>query len=175
MHFPKENAARRRLNCERTAADVVVRRRNRAPGGRPTNCMVALSEEEAALIREAAERDNMALGAWVGEAAVRSARNKVLPTSSTGEAMQGLMMMRAEAAELRRLLKIAGGNLNDVARWANSTGKIHAATQKVLARVGTVTEQAAELIGGYDQAVRLLRDDLLSERRRRRRGRGPRA
>ena len=43
--------------------------------------MVALSEEEAALIREAAERDNMALGAWVGEAAVRSARNKVLPTS----------------------------------------------------------------------------------------------
>ena len=89
--------------------------------------------------------------------------------------MQGLMMMRAEAAELRRLLKIAGGNLNDVARWANSTGKIHAATQKVLARVGTVTEQAAELIGGYDQAVRLLRDDLLSERRRRRRGRGPRA
>jgi hypothetical protein len=76
MHFPKENAARRRLNCERTAADVVVRRRNRAPGGRPTNCMVALSEEEAALIREAAERDNMALGAY--DQAVRLLRDDLL-------------------------------------------------------------------------------------------------
>lgn len=138
----------------------MVRRRNRAPGGRPLSCMVALSLEEAALLRIAADRDGMALGAWVGEAALRVARQGVTPTSSAGEDMQALMVMRAEVMEHRRLLRNVGGNLNDVARHANSTGAIHVSTTRVLSRVEDLVARVDELVGNLDALTRALRRSL---------------
>jgi hypothetical protein len=129
--------------------------------------MVALSEEEAEVIRAAAAKDNMALGAWIGEAAVRSARNGVLPVSSESEAMQTLMVLQGEIADLRRLFRIAGGNLNDVARWANSAEQLHTATGRVMERVDRVSGDALDVMDRCRDALSLVRERLLQERRQR--------
>jgi hypothetical protein len=98
----------------------------------------------------------MALSAWVGEAAVRVARQKVLPLSTLAEEMRALMMLREELADVRRLLRIAGGNLNDVARHANSTGEIHAATGRVLARMDATANTIVDIVINLDKSTNAL-------------------
>lgn len=122
--------------------------------------------EEALALGVAAARDNLAVGAWIGEAAVRSARAGALPTANLGQAMQALMTMRAEVMENRRLLRNVAGNLNDVARHANTTGHVPLAAARVLARVHEATEQLDELVRDLDTATRLARDELSAARRR---------
>lgn len=130
--------------------------------------MVALSEEEAALLHAAAAREGMSLGAWIGDAAVRVAQQAVKPQSSAGEHMQGLMVLRGELADARRILRIAGGNLNDVARHANSTGEIHAATTRVLGRVNAAVTHLERLVDLVDLGVAFFRSELTGKPRRRR-------
>lgn len=129
--------------------------------------MVALSAEELDLIATAAGQQDMAVGAWVGEAAVRVARQGLMPTSNVEEEMRALMMMRSEIMENRRLLKIAGGNLNDVARHANSTGTIHAATAQVLGRLDASVKASDAVVRNLDSAMNLLVDKLRATSRRR--------
>lgn len=143
------------------------RRRSPARGGRPVSCMVALSEEEAALLHAAAAREGMSLGAWIGDAAVRVAQQDVKPQTSVGQYMQGLMVLRNELGEARRVLRITGGNLNDVARHANTTGEIHGATMRVLGRVEEAVIHLERLVRLVDLGVGLLRAELTGKPRRR--------
>jgi hypothetical protein len=129
---------------------------------------VLYSSEELALVTEAAARDGMAVSAWVGEAGVRAARVAVagpqLP-ASWGSAMQRLMPLQAELAEHRRVLRNVGGNLNDVARHANSTSEVHPATANVLAMVARVVNRVEAAIGHVEQLTAAARGELVRSRR----------
>jgi len=67
------------------------------------------------------------------------------------------MGLRAELMEARRVLTNVGGNLNDVARHANSTSEVHEATGRVLelvARVVARVEGAAVAVGELTAVAR---------------------
>lgn len=130
-------------------------RRARADGGRPHKVTVMYSELELGKVVAAAVRADLAPGAWLGEVGVRAADASVPEAAPTwGPAMRELMMLRAELTDARRVLRVTGGNLNDVAKHANSTGELHAATAHVQARV-------EQVVTGVEHAVRTL-DTALS-------------
>jgi hypothetical protein len=101
--------------------------------------VVALSEWEMALVRSAAGRQGMATSAWLGEVGAREAARGSddgdgMP-ATPGAFLQRLMCARAELMDSRRVLRNVGGNLNDVARHANSTGRLAVETGQVQALV----------------------------------------
>jgi hypothetical protein len=143
-------------------------RRRHVQGGRPHVFSVSFSEDEFGVVCEAAGRDGLAPGAWVSEAAVRSARNTVVGAelpAGWGAAMQRLMPLQAELAEHRRVLRNVGGNLNDVARHANSTSEVHPATANVLAIVARVVNRVEAAIGHVEQLTAAARGELVRSRR----------
>lgn len=139
-------------------------RRARAAGGRPHKVTVQFSEMEMALVTTASVRADMAPGAWLGEAGVRAAEAVPGPASHWGPAMQELMQLRAELMEHRRVLRNVGGNLNDVARHANSTGEIHEATVRVQELVARLVERIEGSVGGVDELTALARREQLRSR-----------
>jgi hypothetical protein len=146
----------------------MVMRRTRTPGGRPLSSTVALSVQEAAVVRIAAARAGMAVGAWLGQAGVRAAVLEVQPGAvDSAEQMQQLMMVRAEVMETRRVLRNIGGNLNDVAAHANSTGEIHPATQQVLQLVERAVARVDAVVADLDAAITAGVQALQASRRSR--------
>jgi hypothetical protein len=139
-------------------------RRSPAPGGRPHSVMVALSEMEMALVKSASVREGMAAGAWLGKVGVRAAEAVPGPASAWGPVMQELMNLRAELMENRRVLRNVGGNLNDVARAANSTGESHESASRVLALVARVVARVEETVGGVDELTVRARQEQLRVR-----------
>lgn len=136
-------------------------RRARAEGGRPHKLTVQFSDAELAAVIAAAARADLAPGAWLGMVGVRSASETVpSPATAWGPVMQELMMLRAELMEHRRVLRNVGGNLNDVARHANATGELHAATARVQELVARTVERvdaavaAVEYVGGQARLER---------------------
>ena len=95
----------------------------------------------------------MAAAAWLGEVGVRAAARAVDVTAAAapGTALQELMVVHAGLVDLRRILRNVGGNLNDVARHANTTGALAAETAPVQALVARVVRRVdvalAELHG----------------------------
>lgn len=141
-------------------------RRSRAEGGRPHKVTVSFSELELAKVTAAAARADVAPGAWLGEAAVRAADAGVPgPVAGWGPVMQELMVLRGELADARRILRIAGGNLNDVARHANSTGELHQATAVVQARVARAVEQVEQTVAEVDRRLGEVRAELTGRAR----------
>lgn len=136
-------------------------RRARAEGGRPHSATVSFSELEWAAIEAAAARAAMAPGAWVADAAARAAE---LPESwggpgsrasagAVGSRMQRLMGLRAELMDDRRVLRNIGGNLNDVARVANTDGTLESTTGQVLAMVARSVERIDRTVAEVDRQV----------------------
>lgn len=142
-------------------------RRSRAEGGRPHAVSVSLSDLELAVVAAAAAKEGVAKGAWLGEVGVRTAKQEHAPPELTawGPVMTQLIVERAELMEARRVLRVAGGNLNDVARHANSTGEVHAATLRVLERVQRTVDRVDEVVAGLDALVAAARRELLRSRR----------
>jgi hypothetical protein len=114
----------------------------------------------------------MAAAAWLGEIGVRAAaRRGDTAAAAPGECMQELMVAHAGLMDLRRILRNVGGNLNDVARHANSTGTLAAETgrvQDLVARVVLRVDAAVAELGGL---MALARQSQLAGRAPRRRGR----
>ena len=138
-------------------------RRSRAVGGRPHQITVWLSREELAAVTRAAERAGMAPGAWLGESGVASAGTEPGAGVAGGrDVALELMALRSELMESRRVLTNIGGNLNDVARHANSTSELHAATGDVQALVARVVARVESVAGHVDQRVAAI----LGRRRR---------
>jgi hypothetical protein len=100
--------------------------------------VVWLSESELAQITGMAARDGLGVSAWLGQAGVRSAQRHTTANELTmrgGARVQALMVTYHGLMDLRRILRNVGGNLNDVARHANSTGTLPPETQQVQAIV----------------------------------------
>ena len=111
---------------------------------------VSFSVWEMAQVMSGAGREGMAAAAWLGEVGVRAASAPSAPvTGAPGRRMQQLMVMPAELMDLRRILRNVGGNLNDVARHANSTATLGAET-------GQVQALMARVVLRIDTAVAML-------------------
>ncbi|OLL90078.1 hypothetical protein Ae406Ps2_6233 [Pseudonocardia sp. Ae406_Ps2] len=102
----------------------------------------------------------MAPGAWVGEAAVRAAEppEPVVPggrvsAGSAGARMQELMGLRSELMEDRRVLRNIGGNLNDIARVANTDGVLESTVGQVVAMVARLVERVDRTVAEVDRQV----------------------
>lgn len=108
-------------------------------------------------VRAAAIRSGVSAASWLGDVGVSAASAGRGPAVSWGPVMQDLMGLRSELMEARRVLTNVGGNLNDVARHANSTGAVHEATDRVLGLVERVVgrvEGAALEVGSLTAAAR---------------------
>ena len=135
-------------------------RRPRAEGGRPHTTTVSFSESEWAAIEAAAARAAMAPGAWVGDSAARAAElpDPVVPgarvsAGSAGSRMQKLMGLRSELMEDRRVLRNIGGNLNDIARVANTDGALESTVGQVAQMVVRAVERIDRTVTEVDQQV----------------------
>lgn len=149
-------------------------RRSRAVGGRPHQLSVSFSDEELKLVVEAAELAGLAPRAWLGEASTRAARDAVagaaLP-SAWSSVMGALMAQRDEVVETRRVLRNIGGNLNQVAAYANATGELHAATIRAVHLVERAVAKAEEGLSHLAVLTGAARAGLTYSRSRRGRGR----
>ena len=112
--------------------------------------MVWLSESELAQITGMAARDGLGVSAWLGQAGVRLAQRQTTANELTmrgGARVQALMVAYHGLMDLRRILRNVGGNLNDVARHANSTGTLAAETVQVQALVARVVLRVDTALG----------------------------
>lgn len=123
--------------------------------------MVALSDAELAVVKEAAARAGLAAGAWLGETGVRTAEAGE-PESRVSGGLAALAPLYSELMEQRRVLRNVGGNLNDVARHANSTGVLHPSTERVEQLVARVVERVDLAV----EQVELLARETRAERAR---------
>ncbi len=136
-------------------------RRPRAEGGRPHSVTVSFSESEWAAIEAVAARAVMAPGAWVAVSAGRAAELSApvegsgvrVSAGAAGAWMQRLMGLRAELMEDRRVLRNVGGNLNDIARVANTDGVLESVTGQVVAMVARAVERIDRTVAEVDQQV----------------------
>jgi len=114
-------------------------RMRRAPGGRPSRLNLRLTEEEERQIRRLAEGCGLSAPRYLIEA--------------------GLARSASDAADRRRVewdlgqarvvLKAAGNNLNQLAKWANAN---HALPAHIEAALGEV-QQAVEVVEDCARAV----------------------
>jgi hypothetical protein len=136
-------------------------RRARAVGGRPHHITVWLSDEELAAIADGAERSGMAAGAWLGQVGVAAAEVGPAPRVGSPAAraqvvVAELVGLQNQLRETRRVLRNVGGNLNDVARAANSTGQLVGETDTVarlVARVVESVEATVRQVSGQTSTV----------------------
>lgn len=90
-------------------------RRERGPGGtRATRFKVSYNTSELAVLHAAAERENTALAAWVGDAALTAAKEKLAP--SAFEAIGELQELARYRNDLRRI----GRDVLQIARAMHS-------------------------------------------------------
>ena len=103
----------------------------------------------------------MAAGAWLGQVGVAAA--EVGPAPRVGSpsrrarvVVAELVGLQNELRQARRVLRNVGGNLNDVARAANSTGELAGETeavQRLVTRVVESVEATVERVSGQTSAV----------------------
>ncbi|MFD0253675.1 plasmid mobilization relaxosome protein MobC [Streptomyces sp. NPDC127113] len=95
------------------------RRREREAEGRRTNrFLVSYNDTELAIVNEAAARDNQALASWVGVAALKVAKEKVVPVSTDArDLIAELIQSRNQASRI-------GNNLNQIAKALNADGTV---------------------------------------------------
>ncbi len=111
------------------------------------------SDTEWAVIVQVAARAGMRPNAWVAQAAYEAALREHLGTFTERTVVTALI---EELREHRRVLTNVGGNLNDVAKVANSTGEIENATAAT-----TVLRLVANVVRGSDTLIKDVRRRLL--------------
>jgi hypothetical protein len=108
------------LNNPASVNDVQGGRRSRQAGKRPHRVEFTLTEEELALLDEAAGRSGLARGAYAAEAALAAARGR----PATGQADQSrLADALSELVRASGLVRRIGVNLNQAVARLNSTGQ----------------------------------------------------
>lgn len=111
-------------------------------GGRRTASPVYLSTDERAVIEVAAGRVGLRRGAYIAAAAVRAARADLATegVAASDERSEGPVPLTPAGArelieEVRTIRRLTGnlaGNVNDLARAANSTGELKPETEATL-------------------------------------------
>ena len=94
---------------------------------------VVFTADELALIEQASTKRGLRAGAYVAAAAVDAAKAATNPAGGGGVDADQLRALTAEVREVRRLLGNVAGNLNDVARRANTGGELGPQADAVLA------------------------------------------
>lgn len=136
-------------------------RRARTAEHRRAVVKARLSPVEHAAVVIAARRVRLAPGAWVADTAVKAALGELRPLPADWSTqVRELMSYRAELMDERRILRNIGGNLNDVARHANTYGTIHDATAQVLRLVAGTVARIDTTVTHLDDVVRRLRGRL---------------
>lgn len=128
-------------------------RRARAAGGRPHQVSVLFSTAEWEAVRAAADGAGLAARAWVGEVSVAAA-NAASSSGAGGLPARELVVALSELTEMRRVLRNVGGNLNDVARHANSTGEVAEETVAVERLVARVVRSVDDAVARVDAVAR---------------------
>ncbi|QHC33893.1 plasmid mobilization relaxosome protein MobC [Streptomyces sp. HF10] len=103
----------------RTSKRSTARYREREAAGRRTNrFLVSYNDTELAIVNEAANRDNQALAAWVGDAALNVAKEKVVPVSvDARDVIAELIQSRNQASRI-------GNNVNQIAKALNADSTV---------------------------------------------------
>lgn len=122
--------------------------RAHAPTPRARRVTALFDDTEWAVVVEAAERASLRPGAWVARAAVAES---LVATGRRRSDWRGLLALAGELRDLRRLLGNIGGNLNDVARHANTEHTLAPETDRVLAMV-------RDLAGRTSQQLQVVRE-----------------
>ncbi|MEU4038667.1 plasmid mobilization relaxosome protein MobC [Streptomyces collinus] len=91
---------------------------------------MSYNETELSILREAAGRDNQALAAWIADAALDVAAEKVVPVSVDARDIV------AELIEARRQAARIGNNLNQIAKALNADGTVTAAQVEAAMEAG---------------------------------------
>jgi hypothetical protein len=118
--------------------------------------VVWLSESELAQITGMAAREGLGVSAWLGQAGVRLAARHGTAGESTmrgGPGVQAVMVTYQGLMDVRRILRNIGGNLNDVARHANSTGTLPVETRQVQAIVARRVLQIDPVLAALLEAL----------------------
>jgi len=115
---------------------VHLNRLRRVAGGRTRQVIVRLStEEHVALQRRAAD-------------AGVSVQRYLLEAGFSGMAGDGAARRRAEREFIatRGVLRAAGNNLNQLAKWANANGALPSHLEATLTQLGTATDAVSERV-----------------------------
>jgi hypothetical protein len=104
----------------------------------------------------------MSDAAWLGEVGVRAAQPPP-PAPVLAPVIQRLMNLHAELMDGRRILRNVGGNLNDVARHANSTREVHQETRRIEALVESVVQRLDETVSSIGELMALARERARSQ------------
>jgi hypothetical protein len=127
-------------------SDTRAGNREQSPmGTRSPRGLMRFNDIEWAVIAIVADRDGKRPGAWAQQAAYEAAVRQNLGKRTDLDAVAALT---AALREHRRVLTNIGGNLNDVARVANSTGAIENATvaHTVMRLIGNVVRTSDVLV-----------------------------
>ncbi|MBD0844266.1 plasmid mobilization relaxosome protein MobC [Streptomyces sp. TRM68416] len=88
------------------------------PRDKKNRLKVSYTEAELTIIREAAARANQALAAWVGDTALKVAKEKVVPVSvDARDLIAELIQARNQASRI-------GNNVNQIAKALNADGTV---------------------------------------------------
>ncbi|MEU1312612.1 plasmid mobilization relaxosome protein MobC [Streptomyces cinnamoneus] len=120
-------------------------REREADGRRDNRLKVSYTDTELAIVREAAARDNQALAAWVGDAALNVAKEKVVPVSVDARDVL------AELIQARNQVSRIGNNVNQMTKVLNSDGtvtgaQLAAALEAVLKSVQRMDEATLQVM-----------------------------
>jgi hypothetical protein len=131
---------------EHTRAHRSGCRQHPVVGRRQVRGSLRFTDDEWAVIVQAAALERMRPGAWAQQAAYRAGVRRCRGPLPELTAVQALVV---ELRQQRRVLANIGGNLNDLAAAANATGRIdnQVAATTVLRLVRRVVEATQELIG----------------------------
>jgi hypothetical protein len=110
------------------------------------------TDEEYAVIRAAASAARMRPGAWAQQAAYRAALDRGQDRRCSCAGSGSLL---EELRQQRRVLTNVGGNLNDLARVANSTGAVHE-----LRAIAVVLRLVANVVRSCDDVIGRVRSEL---------------
>lgn len=132
--------------ADETRRRPAARRREREAGGtRETRMKVSYNDDEHAIVKAAAERENQATASWVGRVALDVAEELVVPTPIGAKAVV------RELIETRKQLKRIGVKYNQIAKVLNSDGEVTdpqmlAVHQALVAAIRHVDEATLQLM-----------------------------
>jgi hypothetical protein len=124
------------LTAEAGIAPVKQNRLGRVPGGRPRQVIVRLTIAEHVALQTRAADANVSVQRYLLEAGL------------SGKAGDGAARRRAERelGQTRGVLRAAGNNLNQLAKWANANHALPSHLEPILASVASATAALSERV-----------------------------
>lgn len=137
----------RRVTQAGSGARRVRRGRTRGwseDGPRSTRVSVPFSDTEFSDIDAVSERLGMRPGAWIGEVAVRYARNQLRPLPADWrEALAALVSARTDVVRVGTLLNQVARHANALGEFEPETARLLAMVERMLGRLDALEAQAA--------------------------------